>query len=192
MRWPPVAAGLAALAACSDPPSTPAADAAMADASADASGLPMTCEGACRTTALTATFGSTTRVVDRAFYGVTVAATETTLHVEAHRGGSTACPTQSSPTPDYTLVLGRVELPTSTDATTSPGNLLDFVGDLLGGPLGAAATAVSVQATAANVCATCPTHPEGFVALDVSLTFATGNVTGHLFAIHCDSLDDRP
>lgn len=179
------------LAACGgggdDDGSTNPPDAARIDAPVDSGGLATTCEGACRTTALTATFGSVTRQLDRAYYGVTTGASGTTLHVEAYRGGGSGCPTQNSPTPDYTLILGKVVVPSSTSPSTSPGNILDFVGDLLGGELGAAATAVTVTPVAADVCATC----SGILALDVSLTFSAGTVAGHLFATHCASLDSQ-
>lgn len=175
-------------------------DAATPDAGLDAAGgpdaaLPTTCDGACRTTALTARFGATTRTLDRAAYGVTAAAGQPpTLHVEAYRGGGTGCPTASSPTPDYTLVLGELPLPTTAAPLAARANLLDFVGDLLGGPLGAAATAATATPVALDVCPACvgqpaPADPDGLVALDVSATFAAGTITGHLFATHCDSLD---
>ncbi len=155
-----------------------------------------TCEGACRTTAIAATFGATTRMLDHAYYGVTTATSGATLHVEAYRGGGAGCPTMSSPTTDYTLILGAVPVPSSATPSTSPGNLLDYTGDLLpNGALGAAATSVTITPNAADVCTTCvgmtaPSDPDGMLALDLSLTFTGGNVTGHLFATHCDSLDE--
>jgi len=142
--------------------------------------LPTTCEGGCRDTALTAMFFST-RVLDRAVYGNN--ASNSTLHVEAYTGGDDSCPTEISPTPDYSLVLGKVATPNGTTATTSPGNVVDFVGDLLGGDLGAQATIVIVRAVAAK--------PDDFVALDVDLEFDAGSLNGHLFATHCASLDSR-
>lgn len=182
----------AVLAACGDEPSAPL-DAPVADAPPPDAGLPASCTGACRTLALAATFGATTRAFEHAVYGVTAGPTPS-LHVEAFRGGAAGCPTERSPTPDYTLVLGAVPVPTSTAPVTSSANLLDFVGDLLNGPLGAAATTVAITPVAADVCATCvgqpaPSHAAGFVALDLQLTFAAGTVTGHLFATHCDELD---
>lgn len=161
------------LAACGESSSTP-------DATVDSGGF-TTCDGACTTTELTATFGSTRRVLDHAVYGVTTSRTGTTLHVEAYRGGDSGCPTMTSAQTDYTLVLGRVPVPTSTTASTSPGNLLDFQGDLLGGALGAAATAVTITPVAAD--------GSMFVALDLALTFNGGTVMGHLYATHCASLD---
>lgn len=167
------------LSACSDAPGTPVD--AGTDVLPDTGGGFTTCEGACRTTALTAVM-ATTRMLDRAYYGITTSASGTTLHVEAYFGGAPGCPTMDSPPTDYTLVLGRVPVPTSTTPSTSPGSILDFAGDLLDGPLGAMATAVTLDPVAAN-----PT--EGFVALDIALTFAAGTVMGHLFATHCTELD---
>lgn len=165
-----------------------------ADVGPDAA-VPTTCDSACRTTTLAAQFGATTRTFDRAVYGVTVTAGQPpTLHVEAHRGGSGGCPSASSPTPDYTLVLGELALPTSPAAAATTANVLDFVGDLLGGPLGAAATAATATPIALDVCPACvgqpaPADPDGLIALDLTATFAGGTVAGHLFATHCDSLD---
>lgn len=153
-----------------------------------------TCDGACRTTAVTAHFGATTRTLDRAAYGVTaIAGQAPTLHVEAYRGGAAGCPTASSPTPDYTLV---VELPVPAGAAplAADASVLDLVGDLLGGPLGASATAATAAPVAIDVCPACvgqpaPADPDGVVALDLDATFAAGTMAGHLFAPHCDSLD---
>lgn len=155
----------------------------MIDAAIDApAGGFTTCTGACRATAATAMFNAT-RVLDRAYYGVT--ASNGTLHVEAYRNAPAGCPTMSSPNPDYTLILGRVPIPTDTTPSTSPGNILDFKGDLLGGPLGAQATMVTITPAAADRVMAA----DGFVALDVMLTFPSGSVNGHLFATHCASLD---
>ena len=141
------------------------------------------CEGACRTTQLTATFGGTTRVLDAAYHGVTTSAAGDTLYLEAYAGAAPGCPSMNSPTPDYTLILGRVGVPTGPQAVTSPASLLDFKGDLLGGsPAPVTATAVTLTAVAYSATA-------GFVALDVNLTFPTGTITGHLFATRCASLD---
>lgn len=173
-------------AACGDI-SSPAVDAAGTDAAAG-------CEGACRTTSLTARFGAVTRTLDHAVYGLELVDGQPVAHVEVHGGGAAGCPTEASPTPDYTLVLGAVPLADPTAPLSSPGNLLDFVGDLLDGALGARATAVTLTPVAVDICPTClggppPSDPDGFLALDASLTFDGGTVTGHLFATHCDSLD---
>jgi len=182
-------AGLLVLAACggggdaSDRPDAATADAGV-DAAPDAPGGFTSCTGTCAQTELAAQFGATTRFLTRAVYGIT--AQPPSLHVEAYGGGPAGCPTATSPTPDYTLVLGRVPIPTSTMPVTSPANILDFTGDLLGGPLGAAATMVTLTPTAADAM---QPVPAGFVALDATITFAGGTVTGHLYATHCASLD---
>ncbi len=160
-----------ALAACRDGGSLPA------DASLDAS-LSTICEGECAETSVRAEFEAV-RVLDHAVFGINNA--DATLHVEAYLGGDLGCPSETSATPDYTLVLGKVAMPNGTGPTTSTGNVLDFVGDLLGGGLGAQATIVIVRAVAAI--------PNDFVALDIDLEFANGTVVGHLYATHCDSLD---
>jgi hypothetical protein len=138
-----------------------------------------TCTDACEVTELTAMF-QTTRVLDRAVFGINTA--DSTLHVEAYGGGAAGCPSETSPTPDYTLVLGKVAMPTGTAPTMSPGNVLDFVGDLLGGELGAQAHIVLVNAVAAA-------ENLEFIALDLYLEFIGGTLSGHLYATHCDSLD---
>jgi hypothetical protein len=152
--------------------------AATSDAAVDgASGLPTTCSGTCQTTALVAQMMST-RTLNRAYFGVTAA--DSTLHVEVYLGGGSGCPTMTSPTPSYTVVLGRVPVPTSTAAVTSPGNFLDYQGDMLGA-IGASATSVSLTPVAYQA--------QTFLALDAMLTFAAGTVSGHLYATHCASLD---
>jgi hypothetical protein len=147
------------------PPDAPSADAAL-----DAPG-PNT------TTNLTAVMANT-RNLTLAFYGVNTA--DGTLHVEINKGGYTTCPQQSSPTPEYLLILGKVP-PMTAASGTSPGNFLDYTGDMLGGGLGAMASAVTLT----NIVYTAGS----FVSLDVSATFAAGTVTGHLYATHCASLD---
>lgn len=134
-------------------------------------------------TALAATFGATTRVLDRAYYGIT--ASSGALHVEAYLGGDPGCPTQSSRTPDYTLIFGAIPEPTSTTPTTSPANLIDFRGDLLADPAPARATHVSLVPTAWSM----PRDPAGTVAFDAELGFEGGAITGHFHATHCASLD---
>jgi len=171
------------LAACGGGGDSPSPDApSVADASPDAATF-ATCTGACRTTTLTAAF-TTSRGLDRAYYGVTM--TPLSLHVEAYKNAPTGCPTQTSPSPDYTLILGRVPVPADATPSTSPGNILDLKGDLLGGgAIGAQATMVTITPVAADRVMAA----DGFVALDVMMTFPAGTVMGHLFATHCASMD---
>ena len=166
------------LVACGGDDGTKTPDAGMFDGPSADAGFSTTCTGACQTTALTAMMAST-RVLDHAYFGITAA--DNTLHVEAYKGGAVGCPQMNSPTPDYTLVLGRVTRPVSTATSSSPGNLLDYQGDLLGGPLGQQATMVTLTPVAAS--------GDTFVAFDVMLTFPAGPVTGHFYATHCTSLD---
>lgn len=130
------------------------------------------CEGACKTTALTATFMAT-RTLDVAYYGVN---SDFTVYVEAYKGAATGCPTMSSPSPEYTLILGKV-----SDQGTSPASFIDFKGDML--PTVEPATATSVTLTPVSA-------SETFVAYDVMLTFASGTIEGHFYATHCASLDN--
>jgi len=161
---------LLALTACGDSPAS--TDAGIDGAAVDADS---TCEGQCRLTNVTATL-EVTRTLDLAYYGVNVQ--DGTLRVEAYKRAQAGCPTMNSPTPDYTLVLGKLTAPPA--APTSPANILDFKGDLLGGPLGLGATMVTVTPVAYEAGA--------FIALDVDLTFSAGTIKGHLYATLCDSL----
>jgi hypothetical protein len=136
-----------------------------------------TCQGQCKLTNLTAMF-AVTRTLDSAYYGTTF--DSPALRIEAYRKGTPGCPTMSSPTPDYTVVLGEV-VPDAPTSNMSTANILDFKGDLLGGPLGLAATAKQIDRVAWS--------PGNFIAVDVMLTFSSGTVMGHIYATHCDTLD---
>jgi len=163
------------LAACGGNDAKPTVDAAAIDAVASDFA---TCTSACMTSVVSVNIAAQ-RTLDVAYYGVNQ---DGSLHVEAYAGAAAGCPTMSSPTPDYALILGAVPAPHDTTASTSSANLLDYKGDLLGGPLGKAAATVVLMPTAFAAA----TH----VALDLDLGFAPGTATGHLFAAHCASLDD--
>jgi hypothetical protein len=168
-----IALVLLALAACSDKPSS----------TIDAAGDGMTgdvgssCEGPCKLTNVALMFASN-RSLDSAYYGTTFDSMG--LHVEAYRNAASGCPTGSSQTPDYTLVLREVA-PTQPTSPMATANILDFKGDLLGGPLGLAATMKQISTAAYE--------PGNFVALDVDLTFSSGTAVGHIYATHCATLD---
>ena len=128
-------------------------------------------------TALTATIKST-RVLDVAYYGVNA---NGTLYVEAYKGATPGCPDMNTPAPSYTLILGSFPAMTAASAT-STANLFDYIGDLHDSfPQPLAATSVILT----NVVYVANSH----VALDASLTFPGGTLTGYLYATHCTSLD---
>jgi len=171
-------------------------DAVEADATA--------CAGACRVVTLEATFDGDVFPFDRAFYGLTAPSQSTSgeweVHLEAHAGGSSECPTEASPTPDRTVVLSGltvvdVEAPSSGPLDSGlSASLLDFEGSVLGGEPVASATFVEVTAQSGDVCTGCvgqpaPSDPDGFVALDLHAELDAGTISGHVFAAHCDSMD---
>lgn len=161
------------------------------------SSLPTTCEGACATLALTATFNGNTRTFDRAFYGFTLSRLGASLYLEASAGGTAGCPTGGGRTPDRTFRIDALAVPTSSAPLTGAGALLDFRGDLLPAAPTASADTTTATPVAASLCPECvgmpaPSDPDGFLALDVQSTFtgaAPGTVAGHVYATHCDSLD---
>lgn len=163
------------------------------DASANASDASTfsTCDGACATTALTATFDGKSEPLTRAQFGFVKAdGGGSRLHIEAHDGGSPACPTSASPTTDRTLVFEDVPIPEgATPISASDGvraAFFDFKGTLLPQTPLAKATTIKLVPTAAI--------SEGgavaMVAFDVELTFPSGGtVKGHFFAEHCATMD---
>ena len=157
------------------------------------------CSGACATPSLKAVFGGANEPFERAVYGLEKDAQGNwRIYIEALNGGFSGCPQQNSPTPDRTLIIAGLPLPVAPTTVSAAGgvtvSLLDFQGTLVATPF-AKALSASVTYVAADVCTTCygqtpPSHAAGFVALDLSATFADGVVSGHLYAEHCDSLDD--
>lgn len=199
-----VALGVTAIFACSSSTQQgvvqPAADAATGDDDAGATdaatatdtatgtdGSSSTCEGACKTTSLVGDFGGKTRTLVRAQHGTQAGDAGSEFHVEAHLGGAPECPTQNSPSPDYTVIVtsiprGRTGKLTEADGITSA--FFDFKGDL-GLPPIAKSTKVEVTVVAVD-----SATPPVWVAMDVAVTFPEGTVKGHLYAAHCTSLDE--
>jgi hypothetical protein len=144
------------------------------------------CAGACTTMTLAADFGGQKRALVRAQFGTQAGDAGAELHLEAHAGGDPACPTQTSPSPDYTLVLTGVPRGaagrTLTQADGLSAAFLDFKGDL-GLPPVTKATQLSVTVVAED-----PETPAAWVALDVSATFSQGTIAGHVYAGYCASL----
>jgi hypothetical protein len=148
-----------------------------------------TCDGACKTTSLVADFGGKKRTLVRAQFGTQQGDAGAELHTESHLGGAAACPSQSSPTPDYTLIVSAIPRGQSgiklsdRDGVTSA--FFDFKSDLgLASPSGIT-KAVSVNIT---VVAEDTASPPAWVAVDVSAMFREGEVTGHMYAEYCASL----
>ena len=122
---------------------------------------------------VTATFLAS-RTLDHAFFGVNA---DGTLHVEIDRGGSGLCPTNTSPQAQYMLLLTSLE----PAPATSPAMFLDYVGDMLGTSVSANATTVTLE----NIVYV----PGRSLTLELTATFDGGQVSGHVDAAHCDSLD---
>lgn len=195
---------LAAALSCSEssksepadaPPGDAAADAAV-DASADAS----SCEGACKTTTLAVSKGSLSKPIERAQYGLVPPAASSTgdwaIRFELHAGGEAACPTQSSPTPDRTIVIAGVPHD-ATKLSLSDGmsvSLFDFDASFTSEPL-VRATSATIEVGARSLCTECfEPKTSGplprYVAFDLAAAFGDVHLEGHGFAEHCDTLDD--
>lgn len=135
-------------------------------------------------TALVATFNGETRPLTRAQFGTT--ARTDTLHVEAHEGGSAACPDEGSPTPDRTFVVSSVPRDAAAGSVVSEADgvtagFFDFVGEQLQGKPVASATAVRVTIVSIE---------DATVRLEVEATFEQGTVRGRIDASLCASLSE--
>lgn len=111
-----------------------ARDAAPADSSLADGALPSTCAGACAEQALEAIFSTTTEGFERAIYGIDTTGAQPTLYLEALSGGFSGCPKQDSPTPDRSLLITGLRLPSSGTLSEADGvtiTLLDYRGTLL-------------------------------------------------------------
>ena len=175
-----LALALVILAACGDDGGS-----ASTDAGVDTGTAFTSCSGECKTTSVTATFSASTKSLDEAYYGITASTQKVYLEVLA--GGSGACPTSSSPSEDYTLVLSSVTIPTDATPQSPTSAAFDFNGDLLpNGELHAFGTTTTLTPTNASA----PATTAGFIAADVNVAFGTdGTMSGHLYAIHCASFD---
>lgn len=170
----------------------PVADAGAGDADADAlapaEAGPATCEGACKTTSLIATFGGLTRPLDRAQFGTQQGDAGAQLHVESHSGGMPECPSPQSPTPTYSLIVSSIPRGAAGGAASTKdgvtGAFFDFKGDLSLPPL-TKATSVTVTGLVEDTAT-----PPAWSAFDVTATFAEGTVTGHVYAAYCASLTE--
>lgn len=180
-------------------------DAPEPDAAETGGSEPPPCEGACRENTVAADVGARSYPFDVAYYGLTHPSRSDsgawTLYVEAYFGAPAGCPSSDSPTPDRTLIVSNVPLPDTYPGPEAEvgGALFDFDGAILAGfPFARYDSATAVVETL-DICTECagqqpPSDPDGFVALDVTISLEDGGgeVTGHIFATHCDSLDDVP
>jgi len=165
-----------------------AMDSGVSTTRAEDSGNPNSEDSGSTETSLVATFDGKSKTLTRAQYGTTKTdAGKTIIHLEAHEGGDPACPTQSSPTPDRTLVVENVLDPAdhSTQGTADGvrAALFDFEGSLLGG------TDVLAKATSVKLELDGPAAPE--FGMKVTMVFPQGGkLEGHLYATHCASMDE--
>jgi len=147
------------------------------------------CEGACKTTSLVGDFGGKKRTLVRAQFGTQPGDAGAELHTESHLGGDPACPTMSSPSPDYTLIVTAIPRGAAGRKLSQNDGIksvfFDFKGDLgLAAPSGISKS-LSVNIT---VVAEDPATPPAWVAVDVTAGFTEGTVAGHLYAEYCQSL----
>jgi hypothetical protein len=142
-------------------------------------GLPADCSGPCLVTALQARFGATSRVLDAAYFGFNTT-DPPTIRVEAYNGAAPGCPTMQSPTPEQTLIIAFVPIPTDFEPSTSNAVLLDFDAALFDDIRGKPATTTTLTPVA---------HGAEVLAMDVVMRFDGGVLDGHFYATHCDSLD---
>jgi hypothetical protein len=146
------------------------------------------CVGACKTTSLVVDIGGTKRPLDRAQFGTQQGDAGAQLHVEAHAGGSPECPSQTSPTPTYTLIVSSIPRGAAGGSASKSDGVasafFDFKGDLGLPPL-TKATAVSITSLVED-----SANPPAWSAFDVTATFPEGTVTGHIYAEYCASLSE--
>lgn len=172
--------------------SVPADGGLVGDATSDASTSDApagACEGACKTTTLVADFGGKKRTLTRAQFGTQPGDAGLELHTESYLGGDPACPSMTSPTTDYTLIVSSIPRGvagsklTERDGVTSA--FFDFKSDLgLASPTGVS-KAISVNIT---IVAEDTATPPAWVAIDVIAGFTEGDVRGHMYAAYCPSL----
>lgn len=176
--------------------STP--DASTPDASTT-NDVGLDCRGPCLELDLLAEVGSASAMLDHAIYGLTAPEQSGSggweVHVEVHAGGVDGCPGQNSPTPDQTLIVTGIVWPLETAPFREQDGLivtlLDFAGTLTN-ELPLRSTGESLDAFVARVCTDCAgDDPTGFVAFDLVAPVADGEISGHVYATHCASLDVR-
>jgi hypothetical protein len=130
---------------------------------------------------LVVTLGTRSGEFDRAQHGLQP---DAGLYIEASFGGDPACPTQTSPTPDRTLIIaGLHAMPDGGVISYADGlrvTLLDFNGALTTLPF---VRATSARATPLSV------TPGTLAVFAIEATFDGGTLRGRFSAAHCASLD---
>lgn len=156
------------------------------------------CNGPCGLLDARAEFGANSIGFDVAFFGLTspeqAASGDWELHIEAHRGGGTTCPTESSPSPSQTLIVTNVPLAPGMTYTREDGiavSVLDFEGALLDDGVVSAALTAEVDLERSDVCTDCtPADGDSSLSFTIDALFeGGGTVAGHVFATHCTSMD---
>lgn len=150
---------------------------------------------ACEALAVSLDFDLLSTDFEQAFFGLeTEDQVNWSLYAELYRGGADGCPSQESPTPDYTLIISNwpLEAIELSEEDGLSATLLDFSGDLLGGQLFVKAEQISLRRV--DACASCVNWPtpeaaDGHVVVELNARFPGGSVNGLLRASHCDSLD---
>lgn len=172
----------------SKPPDAVTVDAVRLDAVA-IDGPVSACTGACRMLTAKAAKGLATVAFDRAFYGYNgTTADPTSLRIELHHGGDVTCPTMNSPSPLQTTIISAIPIISRTvpaNHLTAKVSYLDFASTLTTTPI-VRSTAVSLSVIVGSFAAN-----DLYVAFDVSASLGEAiSITGHVFAIHCESLDE--
>lgn len=146
---------------------------ASADASLDARDASDAATGA---TLLVAKFDAVERLFESAFFGVNQ---DGSLHIEAHGGGSSDCPTMESADPDRLLSLGNVSA--TNGSREQLAVLFDFEGALTQEPL--------LRSTSGTLDIT-EQQTKTFVRARANIVFDGGTIEGALRATYCASLDE--
>lgn len=157
-------------------------DDASMDAATDAGPLGMSCDDECAMTELEARFGDVTESFDAAYFGTNG---DGTLRVEAYGGAAEGCPEMDSPTPDRTLIIAALPMPTDRSEVVVTATLLDFEGTLTSEPFVSTPTAL-IRAQAAQLAPL----DMAFVRITFDASFEGGEVDGVIYATHCASLDE--
>lgn len=154
-------------------------------------GIPGSCEASCAQQTLDATFAGVGEPFERAVFAFERddAQQPLGLYIEALHGGFSGCPAQGSPTPDRTLIVSGLPLPQVRGPFSEADGLRVTLFDYAGTLLPDAPMAKAERASATFVAFSAEPGAEGFVALDLSASFADGVVQGRLYATYCATLE---